>query len=186
MQQIGLYLLCFVTILILELPDKTSLVLLSLAQHGKLRVWLGAVAAFSLQALIGVLAGMLLKVILGAWLHIIAAVGFIGFGLWLWRDANDQSISSTQSTSPHIFWTSFILVFLAEFGDLTQLTIATWATKLHNIFLVWVISSLALALAGLISVNAGSYFAQKWSMSRLKRGSALLFFGIALAMFLGL
>ena len=52
--------------------------------------------------------------------------------------------------------TSFLLVFLAELGDKTQLSTMILASKSNSIWYVFVGSALALVLSSLIGVLAGS------------------------------
>lgn len=53
--------------------------------------------------------------------------------------------------------TTFVLVFLAELGDKTQLSTMLLASKSKSIWHVFLGSSLALVLSSLIGVFAGSF-----------------------------
>ncbi|NSW92025.1 MAG: TMEM165/GDT1 family protein [Firmicutes bacterium] len=53
--------------------------------------------------------------------------------------------------------TTFLLVFLAELGDKTQLSTMLLASKSHSIWHVFIGSSFALVLSSFIGVLAGSF-----------------------------
>lgn len=52
---------------------------------------------------------------------------------------------------------AFLLVFLAELGDKTQLSTMLLASKSNSIWLTFIGSALALVLSSLLAVIAGSY-----------------------------
>ena len=77
----------FTTIFLAELGGKTQLATLLFAAEkdvSKLTVFLGAALALVATSAIGVFAGTLLsQYVSGKTLHYIAAVGFIGIGVWM-------------------------------------------------------------------------------------------------------
>jgi putative Ca2+/H+ antiporter (TMEM165/GDT1 family) len=78
--------------------------------------------------------------------------------------------------------TAFILVFLAELGDKTQLSTMLLASKSSSIWFVFIGSALALVLSSLIGVMAGSVL-QKYipaSYIHTCSGIAFLIIGVLL------
>lgn len=78
--------------------------------------------------------------------------------------------------------TTFLLVFLAELGDKTQLSTMILASKSKSLLYVFIGSSCALVLSSLLGVFAGSlinkYFPQ--SYIQICSGVAFLIIGILL------
>lgn len=77
---------------------------------------------------------------------------------------------------------TFILVFLAELGDKTQLSIMLLASKSKSIWLVFIASSCALVLSSFIGVMAGSILSKYIPQAYLQNISGVIFllFGILL------
>lgn len=184
--QAGLLALCFVSVYLLELPDKTSLVVITLAPRGSLQVWLGASAALILQAALSVGAGVILSRVAGTWIHWVEVLSFLGFGGWLWRTAHDDDEGEGGPPGQGTAWlAAFLLVFVAEFGDLTQLSMVAWAARIHVSWAVFVVSSVALTLAALTSATAGHWIARRVSYVRLKQAGAVLFFAVGTLLLAG-
>lgn len=176
----GLLALCFVSVYLLELPDKTSLVVITLAPRGAFQVWLGASAALVLQAALAVGAGVMLTRIAGIWIHWVEVLSFLGFGAWLWRTAHeDENDEVDGRPKKGAAWlAAFLLVFVAEFGDLTQLSMVAWAARIPVPWAVFVVASLALTLAALTSATAGHWLARRVSYVRIKQAGAVLFLAV--------
>lgn len=81
------------------------------------------------------------------------------------------------------FWATFALVFLAELGDKTQLTILTRSAA-HNPWTVLAASIAALALASLLAILLGGVL-QKYIPGRIIQiAGGLLFLAFGAAMLL--
>ncbi len=151
---------CFGLVFPAELPDKTALA--SLLLGSKYRpgyVFTGVAAAFAVHVLLALIAGSLLTLLPHRILSIIVAVLF-GVGavaLVRGRKDADETLKEDEETPPtflRVALTSFLVIFLAEFGDLTQILIVNLAAKYHDPLPVgfgsWLalIGVAALALAG--------------------------------------
>jgi putative Ca2+/H+ antiporter (TMEM165/GDT1 family) len=179
----GLWALFFGSLFAAELPDKTSIVVMTLAARGPLRVWVGAALGLVAQAAIAVAAGALLARVGGPWLHWGEAAVFVVFGLVMWSHAGgDDDDAGRAQQGWSLMASAFVLVFLAEFGDLTQLALVAWSARLHPAWLVWAVASLALAGAALVSALAGAVLARAVGSRRLKQASGLLFCVIGVVM----
>jgi Ca2+/H+ antiporter, TMEM165/GDT1 family len=147
---------CFGLVFPAELPDKTALA--SLLLGSKYRpgyVFTGVAAAFAVHVLLALIAGSLLHLLPHRILSIIVAVLF-GLGavvLIRGRKEADETVKEGEETPPtflRVALTSFLVIFLAEFGDLTQILIVDLAAKYHDPLAVGAGSWLALiAVAGL-------------------------------------
>lgn len=148
-----------------ELPDKTMFATLALSSRFPPRlVWVGVAGAFAVQCLIAVAAGGLLSL---APERLVAAVAAILFGvgaavLLVGRedpaaadadDADDAGQVAAPSARRAVA-TSFAVLFVSEWGDLSQLATAGFAARSGDPLSVFVGSVLALwAVAGIAVVT---------------------------------
>ena len=162
--------------------DKSQLVCIVLAvRYRAMPVLMGAVIAFALLNLAAVLAGAALA----NWLPeqvITAAVGvlFLLFGAHAFSNSDEDESDNISIKDNHgIFFSTLLLITLAEFGDKTQIAVAGLAST-ANITAVWSGATLALALTSGIGVLAGRTILQRVPVSLLHRlsGSLFILFGI--------
>jgi putative Ca2+/H+ antiporter (TMEM165/GDT1 family) len=152
----------FVLIVPVELPDKTFVATLVLAtRYRPLLVWIGVGAAFFVQTLVAVTAGGLLTKLPHRPVVAFAAAMFLVGGVVLWRGAKraDAEEAETEAefgakvTKVATGWravvASFTVLFVAEWGDLSQLLTAGLVVKYKDPVSVFVG-----ALAGLLLVSA--------------------------------
>jgi Ca2+/H+ antiporter, TMEM165/GDT1 family len=181
----------FGTIFVAELPDKTALTALVLATKYKpAPVFLGTAAALTIQSAIAVLAGSLLALLPAKPVHIGAGALFLVSAAFMWlREEEPDSDKASPAESARSFSgalaASFGVVFLAEWGDLTQLATAAFAAREHAPWVVFGASTLALwAVAG-IAVAVGRHAARFLSPKVTKRVAAVLFAAIGVALLMG-
>ena len=167
-----------------EIGDKSQLVCVALAvRYRAMPVLMGAIAAFSLLNLAAVLVGAAVA----NWLPeqvITAAVGvaFLLFGLHAFSNSDaEQEDEVVENKSNHsIFFSTFLLITLAEFGDKTQIAVAGLAST-ADVTAVWLGATLALAATSGFGVLAGRTILQRVPVNLLHRISGTLFilFGMA-------
>jgi putative Ca2+/H+ antiporter (TMEM165/GDT1 family) len=149
----------FPVIFIGELPDKTMFASLLLASRGHARaVWFGAAAAFTIHVAIAVTIGVaLFHIIPHRLLEALIAAMFIVGGVLALVEANkDETELVAREAASHrrVFTTAFGVIFIAEWGDLTQVLTANLAAHYHSAISVAVGATLALwAVAGLAVVG---------------------------------
>jgi putative Ca2+/H+ antiporter (TMEM165/GDT1 family) len=82
----------------------------------------------------------------------------------------------------HRIGSTFVLIFLAEMGDKTQLAAMTLAAETGKPWAVFVGASLALVVVSALGVVAGGAIGRYVPLVWVKRGAALLFvaFGVFL------
>ena len=124
----------FVLIAPVELPDKTFVATLVLStRYRPLPVWLGVIAAFAVQAGIAVGAGQLLSALPERPVRYVAAALFAVGAVVLLRQARtpvepDEDEYAGRLSADRGGWraaaTSFVVLFTAEWGDLSQLLTA--------------------------------------------------------------
>jgi putative Ca2+/H+ antiporter (TMEM165/GDT1 family) len=186
---IELIALVFGVIFIAELPDKSLFASLVLgSRFPKWFVWLGAASAFLVHVIIAVTAGKLLTFLPHRILEgVIASLFLGGAALLFFGKHSVEKDSHKASTTPKVmpgFWkiyaTSFSVVFLGEWGDITQITTANYAAKYHDPWSVAIGAILGLWAVTALAVTAGTKALTLVPPKVLQRttGSVLLVFGI--------
>jgi Ca2+/H+ antiporter, TMEM165/GDT1 family len=154
----------FPIIFVGELPDKTMFASLVLSTRGKpLSVWLGAAAAFLLHVVIATTIGVaLFHLVPHRVLDGIVAFMFLVGAVLAIREARKQEqeeglVEKETASGRRVMTTAFVVIFLAEWGDLTQILTANLAAHYHSPFSVGLGALLALwAVAGLAVVGGQS------------------------------
>lgn len=183
-----LVLLVFAIVLLAELPDKTMFASLLLGTRFAARwVFLGAATAFAIHVIIAVSAGSLLALLPHRVLEsIVAALFLLGSGFMLHAsrsepDTEEQTASAPTGTSA---WagvsSSFLIIFIGEWGDITQIATANLAAKYDNPIAVGVGAVLGLWTAALLAITAGRTLLRYMSVTLLHRIGALVFLGLAI------
>lgn len=172
----------FGLVAIAELGDKSQLVCMGLAaRHRAVPVLAGAVVAFALLNLIAVLFGASLAHWLPPWLiGVSVAVLFAVFGIraLLAARAPEQEEACPPAPGYGVFLSTSVLIFVAEFGDKTQLAVAGLAGALPPLA-IWAGATAGLALTTLIGVTAGRTLLQRLPQAWIHRVSAVLFLSFA-------
>lgn len=161
---LGVAFTVFTVIFLLELPDKTALAALLLAtRHRPLPIFLGAAAAFVVQSAVAVLAGSLFSLLPREPIRIGAGLLFLVMAALLVRrnlrkvEADEeQSVEHEEARHRRPFVTAFTVVFIAEWGDLTQLATAALQARYQQPLVVFVAATLALWAVSAIAVLLGN------------------------------
>jgi putative Ca2+/H+ antiporter (TMEM165/GDT1 family) len=180
----------FVLIFVAELGDKTQLTAMALAlRYPWKRIFAGIALAFVVLNLAAVAVGKVLFLMLPRfWVTLVAALLFLYFGVSTLRNAcGDQDDDASPPTAASAMRTAFIMIFMAELGDKTQLVTASQAA-VHSasrvgMAAVFAASTLALWLVSLLGIFAGKqlvrYIPVCW-IHRAAGGMFLLFGGVML------
>lgn len=178
----------FLVILPAELPDKTFVASLVLAtRFPRPAVWVGVTLAFGVQCLIAVTAGRLLALLPGILVAVAAGVLFaLGALVMLrgglqartsWaaevaaeRSAEDVEVQANVTTSGSAsgFFAAFALIFVAEWGDLSQLVTAGLAARTGEPFSVFLGAWAALAVVAAVAVAAGGWLTARFPLHRVR------------------
>ncbi|MBF0402023.1 MAG: TMEM165/GDT1 family protein [Magnetococcales bacterium] len=172
----------FVLIFLAELGDKTQLVCMTLAaRHRPWPVFWGALLAFIILNVLAVLFGSALS----SWLPqnllvIVVAALFALFGIQSLRAADEEEEGEevTEQSGHGILLRAFLLIFVAELGDKTQIAVAGLASTELPVP-VWVGATLALGTSSALGVAVGRTLLQKISKKMLGRVSGLFFLALA-------
>jgi len=178
----------FLAVLPAELPDKTILACLILSsRYRPWYVFSGAAAAFLAQVTIGVAAGGAISLLPHRPVAGAAAAVFAVSAFLLWRLKEEENPDADEEGGQDgvraafwpVFGTSFAVVFLAEFGDLTQFMTVSLAARFHDPIAVGVGATLALWTATAIAVLAGWRLLKLIPMRWLTRGAAAIMLVLA-------
>jgi putative Ca2+/H+ antiporter (TMEM165/GDT1 family) len=152
----------FAVIFTAELPDKTALASLILgSRYRPSWVFAGIAAAFVVHVGLAIAAGSILGLLPHRPLEITVAVLFAIGAVLLLRGRHgdeDDDAMEVRGRKPG-FWrvagTGFMVILVAEFGDLTQIATATLAARYHgDVISVAIGATLALwAVAGIAIVG---------------------------------
>lgn len=167
-----------------ELGDKTQLAILLLSSKTKKHRELlaGVIAAFLVVDGIAILAGGWITNILDANLiKIVSGAVFIIFGVIILRGEKEEIKSRYYSKRP--FYSAFALIFLAEWGDKTQIASALFATK-YNGFMVLAGVMTALTLLSLMTIYLGKFISGKIDEKKITKIAGILFVVIGISFFL--
>jgi putative Ca2+/H+ antiporter (TMEM165/GDT1 family) len=165
----------FALILPVELPDKTFVATLVLStRYPPLPVWLGVIAAFFVQCAVAVAAGTLISRLPERPVELVAAALFLAGAFFLFRGARKadepQPAEEQQSgqiknrrTGVRAAAASFVVLFSAKWGDLSQLLTAGLVASGRNPTAVFVGAWLALVVVSGAAVLLG-----RWLQKRVK------------------
>ncbi|HEX4699571.1 MAG TPA: TMEM165/GDT1 family protein [Actinomycetes bacterium] len=177
----------FALIFPVELPDKTFVATLVLAtRYRPVPVWVGVSAAFFVQSLVAVTAGGLLSLLPHPVVSAAAGLLFLVGAVILWRGAADADVEASEEeaelaalATADVTWlraaaTSFGVLFLAEWGDLSQLLTAGLAARYHDPVSVFVGSWLALVVVAALAVVLGRTLMRYVRLATIRRVGAVV------------
>ena len=158
----------FGAIFVVELPDKTFIAALVLSTRYKpFAVWVGVGLAFLVQTLIAVLAGHLATFLPDTLIHAVALVIFLVGGILLIRSApgadeeekhqeEEYAAKALESrTGLRAVGASFLVLFAAEWGDLSQLLTISMIAKYGHPWSVFIGAWAALLTVSGLAVLSG-------------------------------
>ncbi|WSQ08707.1 TMEM165/GDT1 family protein [Streptomyces sp. NBC_01231] len=174
----------FGVVFLAELPDKTALAGLVLGTRYRASyVFAGVAAAFALHVVLAVAAGSVLTLLPQQIVHAITGVLFLGGAAVLLRTKDeadgDAAIRKPENQS---FWkvagAGFMLILVAEFGDLTQIMTANLAARYDDPISVGLGAVLALwAVAGL-GIVGGKALMKRVPLRLITKIAAVLMLGL--------
>ncbi len=183
----ALMLTVFVTIFVVELPDKTFIATLVLAtRYRPILVWIGVTAAFLVQTVIAVAFGGLISRLPEQPVFAVVAVLFLVAGVLLLRGASEADAEEEETETKYggaadlgssrwrAMSASFLILFLAEWGDLTQLATAGFVAKGGSPLSVGLGAFLALALVAGLAAIIGRALLTRLRLSLIRRVGGVL------------
>ncbi|CAM5593695.1 TMEM165/GDT1 family protein [Streptomyces purpurascens] len=168
----------FGVVFLAELPDKTALAGLVLGTRYRASyVFAGVAAAFALHVVLAVAAGSVLTLLPQQLVQALTGVLFLGGAavLLLRKGEDEEEVRKPENQS---FWkvsgAGFMLILVAEFGDLTQIMTANLAARYDDPLSVGLGAVLALwAVAG-IGIVGGKALMKKVPLRLITQIAALV------------
>jgi len=174
--------LVFGVVFLAELPDKTALAGLVLGTRYRASyVFAGVAAAFLLHVVLAVAAGSVLTLLPQQLVAAVTGVLFLGgAAVLLFKKGDDEE--EVRGPKDQSFWkvsgAGFMLILVAEFGDLTQIMTANLAARYDDPFSVGLGAVLALwAVAGL-GIVGGKALMKRVPLKLITQVAAVLMLGL--------
>jgi putative Ca2+/H+ antiporter (TMEM165/GDT1 family) len=173
----------FPIIFVGELPDKTMFASLLMATKGRpLQVWLGAAGAFVVHVVIAVTIGVALFRLLPlrAVDGVVAGV-FLISAIYAWREGakSEEALIKREIASSHrVVATAFLVIFVAEWGDLTQILTANLAAHYHDPLPVAIGAVLALWCVAAVAVIGGQSVLRLVNVRTVRKVTAVVLLGL--------
>ncbi len=173
--------IAFGVVFLAELPDKSMIASLVLGtRYRPLYVWIGAASAFAVHVVIAVVAGGVLSLLPHRLVEgIVSALFLIGAAILLFRNETAEEEAGAESveavpelvvpTMLRVVSLSFVVIFIGEWGDITQIATANLAAKYHDPLGVGIGALLGLWSVVAIGVIAGSKLVERVPLALVRR-----------------
>jgi putative Ca2+/H+ antiporter (TMEM165/GDT1 family) len=166
-----------------ELPDKTFIATLVLAtRYRPLAVWVGVGLAFLVQTIVAVTAGGLIAQLPRRPVEVVAAVLFAVGGFVLLRGASQADaeeaateeefagkVTNGDTTGLRAVGASFLVLFVAEWGDLSQLLTAGLVVRTNDPVSVFVGAWVGLLLVSALGAALGRVLLGRVRLATIRR-----------------
>ncbi|MCU4413094.1 TMEM165/GDT1 family protein [Acinetobacter sp. WU_MDCI_Axc73] len=163
-----------------EMGDKTQLLALLLAARFRkpvpilIAILLATTINHGLSAVLGQWLTTVLNPTVMVW---VLAIGFIGMAFWMLipdkLDDETDSINKWQRFG--VFGATFILFFLAEIGDKTQIATVALAARFDSVFWVMLGTTVGMMIANAPAVFIGNKMADRLPISLIHKIGAAIF-----------
>ncbi|AYL35863.1 TMEM165/GDT1 family protein [Streptomyces fungicidicus] len=172
----------FGVVFLAELPDKTALAGLVLGTRYRASyVFAGVAAAFAVHVALAVAAGSVLTLLPQQIVHAITGVLFLGGAavLLMKKDEDEEEVRRPENQS---FWkvsgAGFMLILVAEFGDLTQIMTANLAARYDDPLSVGLGAVLALWSVAGLGIVGGKALMKRVPLKLITQIAAVLMLGL--------
>jgi Ca2+/H+ antiporter, TMEM165/GDT1 family len=179
----------FGIIFLVELPDKTVFATIVMSARGRpVLVLMGASVALTIQMAIAAVAGGLLAKLPSTPKDVVISLVFLAGAAYLLfvseTKEQDRGESRASRPIPATPWrealTAFTVVFIAEFGDLSQIQAANLVARTHRAVLVFFAATLAVIAAAAIAAYAGQWLVKRVPLEKIRILAGLIFAGLGI------
>jgi Ca2+/H+ antiporter, TMEM165/GDT1 family len=184
---VGTFLGVFALMFLLELPDKTMIAMVVMSTRARPgSIVLGASSAFVVQMGLAVAAGGLLTLLPWRAKDLVVAALFLGGAAYLLfvpeaavtAEGEREAAAERSGTRWREVATAFTVIFVGEFGDLTQIQAANFSARTHQPVEVFVASSLAMIAVSFLGAYGGRSLQRVVPLRYVRRAGGLIFAGL--------
>ena len=176
----NVFLISLVVVALSEMGDKTQLLALLLAARFSkpvpilFAIFFATVINHGVSALLGQWITTVLSPTVLLW---IVSLGFIAMAAWMLipDELDDETDSINKWQKYGVFGATFVLFFLAEIGDKTQIATVALAARYDSIGWVTLGTTLGIMLVNAPAVFIGNKLAEKLPISLIHKIGALIF-----------
>lgn len=181
---VGAFLGIFALMFLLELPDKTMIAMIVMSTRARpSSIVLGASSAFVVQMGIAVGAAGLLSLLPATLKDLIVAATFLGGGAYLLlsKESREKELGEHEAMSEQAssrlkeIATAFGVIFISEFGDLTQIQAASFAVRTHQPLEVFLAASIALISVSFLGAYGGQLLQRVMPLEWIRRVGGMIF-----------
>ncbi len=194
-------LICLALQFLLELPDKTMIAMIYMGTRARpLNVFIGGALAFVVHMAIAVGAGGLLTLLPQTPKEVVIAALFLVGAFYLLfvseKEEEEEGEQEAEAEHPGKRWremaTAFGVIFVGEFGDLTQIQAANLTVKYndfhkypelahgHGALAVFIGSSLALVLIAFMGAFGGKVLVRVLPLATIRKIGGVVFLGMGI------
>ncbi len=174
----------FLAIAIAELGDKTQVSILLLSSRTKqyAYIFFGVFFAFLIVDGIAIVLGNLVTTVVDITiLKPLSGIVFIIFGAYMLLNKKEEK--EEKKFDKNIFLSAFLMIFLTEWGDKTQVAAALFATQ-YNAAFVLLGTMLALCLLSLLAIFFGKILSARLNPKLLKKVAGIVFIILGITCFI--
>jgi putative Ca2+/H+ antiporter (TMEM165/GDT1 family) len=169
-----------------EMGDKTQLLALLLAARFRkpvpilIAILLATIINHGVSAALGQWVTTVVPEIVLLW---VLALGFIAMAAWMLipDELGDETDSINKWQKYGVFGATFVLFFLAEIGDKTQIATVALAARFDSLFWVMAGTTLGMMIANAPAVFAGNKLAHKLPIALIHKIGAAVFLVIGVS-----
>ena len=163
-----------------EMGDKTQLLALLLAARFRkpvpilLAILFATLLNHGISAVLGQWITTVLSPVVLLW---IVSVGFIAMALWMLvpDELEDETDNINKWQKYGVFGATFVLFFLAEIGDKTQVATVALAARFDSVFWVMIGTTIGMMIANAPAVFVGNKLADKLPIPLIHKIGASIF-----------
>jgi Ca2+/H+ antiporter, TMEM165/GDT1 family len=184
--QFGVIATVFAIIFVAELPDKTMIATLIMgSRYRPVLVWLGATLAFGIHAAVAVAVGQLLQLLPHKAIEAVTAVLFAAGAAYLLfvpekeEEREGEEVADSVRKGHKTVAAAFLVIFIGEFGDLTQILTANLAAKYHAPAEVFIGAFTGLATVAAVGAFGGRALLRVLPLAVIRKAGGVLLAGFA-------
>jgi Ca2+/H+ antiporter, TMEM165/GDT1 family len=176
----------YALICVAELPGKTTFASFLMASRARpWPVFVGAAAAFTVHTGIAVAAGSVIGLLPARVVQVAVGLLFLGLAVVMWREAPAEAPEGKIPGPARFASTAaaaFGVIFVAQWGDPTQLATAAMAARSAASGTVFIAATFGLWTVSGLAVLAGHFSKGKIDPRALNKVSAVIFAAVGLAL----